>query len=470
MSLYSGKMTFLNREEELAALEIWWGRKGAAMGLVWGRRRVGKTALLHHFAVGRKAVFHTAGGRPVADELAVLSRAAAGVVTGMRDLSSRPFSDWTDALATLADHAGKEPLLLVLDEFPELVGVSPELPSTIRAMWDRLRARTNLRILICGSAVRTMRAIQEERSPLYGRMELSLPIHPFRPHEAALMLSDLRPTERALVWGLVGGVPLYLERWDQNQSVRSNLEKLVCTPGGFLLTEGDLVLATEAESGELARQVLYAVAAGKTKHNEIEDAVRADPARTLTRLVELRLLERFSPVTEDPRRTRLRTYRIADNFLAFWLGVVDRYRAEINRGLGKSIVPVLMKELDDHMGPRWEEAFRMHLRIMAEKGELGPEVVAVGPYWTASGGGEIDAVVLRGRKREAILVGEPKWALRADAARIQKALERKSGLLPTVAADLRFAICAREKVVGGEDIVAITAKDIFSSKADARRA
>lgn len=43
------------------------------------------------------------------------------------------------------------------------------------------------------------------------------------------------------------------------------------------------------DGGELARQTLYAIAAGKTKFNEIKQVVR---------LVELRLVERLVPVTE----------------------------------------------------------------------------------------------------------------------------------------------------------------------------
>jgi hypothetical protein len=40
----------------------------------------------------------------------------------------------------------------------------------------------------------------------------------------------------------------------------------------------------------------------------------------------------------------------------FYLGVVSRYRDQIDRGLGESILPVLLGSLGDHLGPAWEEA------------------------------------------------------------------------------------------------------------------
>ncbi|MGC1853188.1 MAG: ATP-binding protein [Solirubrobacterales bacterium] len=454
---------FVNRVEELDRLTAWWALPRAALGVVWGRRRVGKTALLQHFAAVRPTVFHTSGGRPASAELAALTRAAEPFLgAGVRDLSSRPFADWEDALETLALAATDRPLLLVLDEWPALVETSPELPGLLRAVWDRLRSRTKLKLLLCGSAVRTMEAMQEERAPLYGRLDLALLLHPFRPHEAAQMLPALRPAQRALVWGLVGGMPLYLRWWDQGASPRVNLARLACTPGGQLLTEGQLVLATEGEGGELARQVLYAIAAGRTRFNEIEQAVRADPARTLDRLVALRLVERVVPVTEDPRRTRRRIYRIADNFLAFWLGLLDRYRPEIERGLGQSILPVLLGSLDDHMGGPWEEAFRDHLRRLAAAGELGEGVVAIGSFWTsADDPAEIDAVALAGKRREAVLLGEAKWAKRVNAASLRAELESKAGALPRLVDEPSYAICARERVDHADEVLAITASDIF---------
>lgn len=278
------------------------------------------------------------------------------------------------------------------------------------------------------------------------------------------MLPQLKPAERALVWGIVGGIPLYLEWWDQAATVRKNLEHLVCTPGGRLLTEGDYVLATEGGS-DLTRQVLYAVAAGRTKYNEIEQAVGTNPSRVIDNLIELRILERVAPVTDSPRRTRRSSYRIADNFLAFWLGVVSKYRTDIDRGLGKSILTTVLSELDDFMGPRWEEAFRQHLRRLVARGEIAKDVVAVGQFWTSGKDSvEIDAVVLAGRSRAAVLVGEAKWARVVNGERVRRDLEKKLAhfqKVATVAGKPLYAVCAREKVTPTRGVRVITARHIF---------
>ena len=274
------------------------------------------------------------------------------------------------------------------------------------------------------------------------------------------MHPGMDPAAFALVWGLLGGIPLYLEWWNPRESVRRNLARLVCTPGGRLLNEGEYLLRTEG--GELAEKALYAIARGRTRFHEVRDALETNPSRTLDQLAESRLVDRLVPVTENPERTRRTVYRIQDNFLAFWLSVVARYRTEIERGLGETILAPLLQGLDDFMAPRWEEAFRWHLRRLAAQGMIHPEVVAIGPFWTdRDAPDEIDAVILAGRNREAVLVGDAKWAKRVDARRALRDLERKAAALPAVAGGLRDVVCAREEVTGEGDVERITAEEIF---------
>ncbi len=276
------------------------------------------------------------------------------------------------------------------------------------------------------------------------------------------MLPNLAPSVRALVYGLLGGVPLYLSWWDQAASVKDNLRRLVCQPAASLLTEGKLVLATEVEHGDLPSAVLHAIAAGRTRHHEIKDWVRTEPTRTLDRLMELRLVERLIPVTES-ETTRRRIHRISDNFLAFYLGTVERFRPEIERGLGESILGVLEQAIDDHMGPVWEAAFRDHVRYLAGVGEIGPDVVAVGPFWTDDGQTEIDSVALVGRGRRPMLVGEAKWTKAISGPRVYGDLHAKALRLPGFHDELRYLLCARDTIRDlPEGVLGCTAADMFA--------
>lgn len=436
------------------------------MAMVWGRKRVGKTALIGRFAAGKRAIIHTGRGAGLGDELSTFaSKLPTDLDLAGRSLTHQPFTGWSDVLHTLARAAEREPLLLVLDEFPELRASDSTIERTLRAVWDEVRSTTKLRVLLCGSAVRTMVAIAEERSALHGRFDLRLVIHPFQPHEAALMLPDLSPADRARVWGICGGVPLYLSWWDTAASIGDNILRLACTPGALLRTEGELVLATDGSTSGLTKQILSAIASGRSRHSEIVAAVHSERrvAGVLDDLEQLRLVERVVPVTDDPRtRSGRTTYRIADNYLAFWLGLLERYAGEIDRGLGATISGVILRRLDDHMGSRYEAAFRDHLRRLAGQGEFG-DVVAIGQYWTRGGAQvEIDAVVLAGVPEVAVALGECKWSERVNGAQLRELLVRRSAVLPRVSPDVRYVACARSQVDDAAGVLPITATDIFS--------
>jgi uncharacterized protein len=461
-------MRFVNRSDELASLGSWWGRPNARPALIWGRRRVGKTALIQHFASGTKVpvVFHTGTGEPAAAEIASLSRQVhAALPDSLRDLEEQPYTSWRDILDYLARRAERSPVLLVLDEFPELIAASPALPGILRAFLDQVLEKTKLRIILSGSAIRTVAEMREYRAPLYGRFDLALQVHPFRPHEAAMMLPDLTPADRARVFGITGGTPMYLSWWDQSASLAGNLLELAGRAGSPLLTEGQLVMATEVGSGEYTTSALTAIASGKTRHNEIADAIGADPSRTLDRLLELRILERVLPVTEQATRSRRRIYRICDNYLAFYLGPLTRFRAEIERGLGRSIIGPLLNTLDNYMGAVYEEAFRDYLRREANEGRLGANIVAIGSWWRDDGVSQLDAVVLAQHEqtRVPVLVGESKWAASADARRIKAGLIKKAAELTNDLDQLTYAVCARDEVTFADpDTRAVTAADIFA--------
>jgi AAA+ ATPase superfamily predicted ATPase len=463
---------FVNREQELAALERWWETPGAGLSVVWGRRRVGKSWLLRHWADGKRAVVHVARNQPAGAELAALAAGLAAVApTARRDLLARPFHDWDDAFDVLAEAAAGERLLVIVDEFPELLKASPGLESALRAIWERVDGTCQLKVVLCGSAVRAMEAVQQQDAPLFNRMTLRLQVHPFRVQEIGRMLPAASPLERAAAWGVCGGMPFYLAAWDDDQPFRANVQRLFCNDHALLLGEGEFVLATEDIAGggreRLPEQVLRAVAGGSTSFTAVRSAVRALPTRVLSDLEGLRLLRRVQPVTERPS-TKLSYYRIADNFLAFWLTVIERYRPAIEQGLGRQVLDVVLAEFDDFMGARWEDALRDHVRALAADGRLPGGIVDVGEVWRRQTGPQedpcqLDLVAVAGRRREVAVLGEAKWAKRRSAGQLiadvrRKATEASLQLAPEPV----YVACARDVLTNvPAGTLTVTAHDIF---------
>jgi uncharacterized protein len=468
-------MVFVNRRRELAALDEWWQRPGPQLGVIWGRRRVGKSYLISHWARDKRVIFHIARNQPVREQLRHLSERTHKLAsTRHRDLSRTPFSDWDDVFRVLANAARDEPLLFVIDEFAELHQAEPNIESTLRAVWEEVSPDSKLRVLLTGSAVRAMEALQTERAPLFGRATLRLHLRPFTPSESALMLGGLPPAERARAWGVCGGTPHYLALWDDSASFSANLERLVCTEQGILLNEGELVLATEDFAGgrreRIPEQVLRAVATSHTSFSEIKAAIGTDPTRALRALQDLELIRRIQPVRSKPDARRA-VYRVSDNFLDFWLSLVEPFREYIVWGIGSDVAAIIEDSFSDFMGLRWEEAFRRHLTQVAMSDPRLRPVAGIGEFWKPGTQAdkdpcELDAVMLTGRARTVSLVGEAKWAASANGSRLLRGLERKaieSGL--PLADQLVYALCAREEVThlpeGRDDIIVVTAADIF---------
>jgi AAA+ ATPase superfamily predicted ATPase len=454
---------FLNRTAELRALERMWKAPDGQLALVWGRRRTGKSYLLAHFARDRRAVFSTATEQAADVELAAFSdRVREVLAPGPRDVLARgPFRTWDEALHYLADAAVDEPLLVVLDEFSYLVESTPALPSIVQRFWDTTGRASRLRLVLCGSATNVLEGLGAAHAPLFGRFTLRLQVHPFSFRDAAAFHPGLAPAEAALVYGIVGGMPLYLRLWDPEASVEENLLELFGEAHGPLVNEGELLLRTELPEAAGYFRLMAAIADGHTKFSGIRDVARMDPTRGLERLSMVRLVERRAPVTEDLGQTRRRTHRIGDNFLTFWFRFVYPNRGEIERGLGPQVVAsAVLPRLDAHMQPVFEELARDHVRNLAMAGEL-PGVTRVGSWWSADGRTEVDVVALHDRR--VVLAGEATWAGTVDRGALVR-LRQGLRLLPDDGDEAPLALFARDGFDGirPEEARLVTVEDLYA--------
>lgn len=457
---------FLDREAELRALEEAWDDQGPVLSLVWGRRRTGKTRLLGRFVEGKRAVFYGATQQSRETELAGFSEAVRTALapSGTDLLAHRDFASWESALDYLGERASERRLAVVLDEFPFLVDSEPALPSIVQRFWDHRSRETKLRLILCGSATTVMEDLQARNAPLFGRVDRRLHLRPFGYREAGLFTPRLSPAERAVAYGVLGGMPSYLRRWRDDQGHAANLRRLFGDATSPLVEEGEFVLTSELPEAAGYFRILHGIASGNRTFKALRDFSGIDIKRQLDKLIALGLVEREVPVTEDPSRSKRVVYRVADNFLQFWFRLVYRRRSDVARGLGRELVDrTILPRLNDHMGDPWEEMCRAFLRRIAAEGSLPVDVSTVGRWWNRDNSVEIDVVALDDRR--VVLAGSAKWAGTVGPSELGR-LRRAVGALPNAAPDVQLVLFARERVrgVSGDDALVYTARDLYDTR------
>lgn len=397
--------------------------------VVWGRRRVGKTFLLEAFGERHRTVYYTATQQSAPVELAAFTDAVR-VNLGSDGLPpGYAFPDWSVALDFVTDRSGQQRLVLVLDEFPYLAGSTPGIESIVQRWWDRRGRNGPVMLVLCGSAVAYMEQIGGAAAPLHQRATATIRVAALDYRAAGTFVGSLAPAERAVVYGIVGGTPLYLDQWDARASRRANLLRLFGTPASPLVDAPELILSGELPELENAFRILQAVAIGKTRQSEIADYARVAVERPLKRLAMLGLLDRRVPALDDPARSKRAVYRVADPYFAFWFRFIASHRANIARGLGAQLIDNrILPGIDDYMGGVFEDIAREHARHLAARGEL--EADRVDSWWSADGQHEIDLVGTSGRGIG--FVGEAKWSGRPLSATVLSRLDEHAGALPGV--------------------------------------
>lgn len=438
----------LARESELLVLEEAWKR--ALVGqpqlvIVWGRRRVGKTFLLSHFSRGKRTIFFPATRQAEAIELRRLHETLSrDLGSAAADLTGGGFSSWEAALRFLAASARDEPLLLVVDEVPYLAQSTPGFPSIVQSVWDHLGRGTRFMMVLTGSAVGTVESMLGPGGALRGRPTATLRLDPLDLLSARRFLPKLEDTRFFEAYAACGGYPLHLKAWKQGESTEANLLRLAGVAGGILLEDAASILHEELPDVGGYPRILAAIGRGRTRISEIADEAGQRIEHPIDVLRRAGFVRRSVPIGA-PRKARP-LYEIADVYLAFWFAVLYSDLAHVEAGQGRAVLRRRRPEWQRHLGWTFEEEARSHAARLVARGEILPEDLVVGRWWTSSGEPcEVDVLGMRGSRT--YLLGEARWQNRPLGVRELRSLVQKTKRVPKPVDDPQYALWGR----GGVD-------------------
>jgi AAA+ ATPase superfamily predicted ATPase len=434
---------FVNRVSELDLLEKRFASGKAEFFVLYGRRRVGKTELLAHFCEGRRSIFFVADLGSETSLRTALSSAINTTLFGSNQMNA-VYSTWEDLFIALAQPAETERLVVVLDEFPYLVTAYPPLATIIQKVWDQILKNSQIMLVLCGSYIGMMEeTVLGYQAPLYGRRTGQYLLEPLQFKDARLFYPAFDQEDQVRAYAVYGGTPAYLQTLQSQLHLKENILDGILSRGSFLYDEVRFVLQQELREPRNYFAILQAIAAGKTRLNEIKQATGIDGVTAyLDTLQQLHLVERGVPVTEtQPQKSRRGIYRLKDHYLRFWFRYVHPNRSQLELGGAQIILEnQVMPEIDHFASLTFEEVCQQFFWQSGLSGKLSFVPTNIGKWWNANE--EIDIVVLG--EANTILV-ECKWTSKPVGVDILADLERKAELVRPELGNrqIHFALCSR---------------------------
>lgn len=218
-------------------------------------------------------------------------------------------------------------------------------------------------------------------SPLYGRRTAQFKIQALTYRESTVFHPELEAAEQALLYGVTGGIPHYINKLDvENDLDEALLENLFST-SGYLFEEPENLLKQELREPAIYNSVISAIAGGASHSNEISTKVGLESgvcAKYLKVLLDLGILKKETPITEKPGRKTI--YAIDDNFFRFWYRFVPRNMSVISAGRMRLVYEQAVKRFYlDYMGLVFEKMCQEYLLRYAKN--LPILLGDIGQWW-----------------------------------------------------------------------------------------
>lgn len=469
---------FVGRKRELSSLEKLYHQQGFDMTVIYGRRRIGKSTLIREFLKGKRAIFYTATKVGKARNLELFCQQVVSLLDP--SLTGVSFSSLEAILDFITDRLSGDKLVLVIDELPYWAQDDGALLSVLQKYIDTRWSERDMMIILCGSSLSFMEnKVLSEKSPLFGRRNKQIRLEAFDYLEAAEFVPNYSAEDRAIIYGITGGVAKYLAMIDPRSSADDNIKAQFFNTDGYLYDEPRNLLAQEFTDVALVNNVIEQIASGSNTVNEISLKIRQNSSTvlyTLDKLIQVGLITKKKCITEEKNRKKTQ-YVLRDQMFRFWYAFIPKATSIIEIGQGDLYFDQVVKpQIHNYMGSVFEEMCRYYTLKEGICGAFGNTLTEVGTWWgteillrgseKVQQSADIDVVGISELDKTAVL-GECKFKKEKIDKNVYDTLLRRSAVISGKYRIIRFLFFSLSGYtswfdsIQNNDIVLLTLDDLY---------
>ena len=413
-------MEFINRKKEMQTLEKEYNKSDSFV-VLYGRRRTGKTTLIKEFIKDKKAFYFFADKQ---SENIQIERFKSQLAEFFKDdfLKKITVSDWDTLIEYLLTKISGEKFVFVIDEFQYLCTANKEFSSVFQRIYDEKIYGKNIMVILCGSLISMMYSeVLAYDSPLYGRRTAQIKLQPIKFEYFKEFFQNKSHKELIEFYAVTGGVPKYILEFDKEQTPLWNIENNIFDKDNFLYSEPKFLLQEEINDLSRYFSILHAISSGNTKLSSICSQLGISSGGItsyITKLIDLDIVEKEVPVTENINNGKKGLYKIKDNYLSFWFRYVYPYQSYLEIENTAYPLEKVKSEFDLWVSKIYENLARESVLLNFS---VPFPLKKLGRWWDKDE--EIDIV---GMGENEILFGECKWSSKKVGLSVLYGLKEKS--------------------------------------------
>lgn len=425
-------LPFVGRKRELESLVSLFNKSTASLVVVKGRRRIGKSRLIQELGAGHH--FLSFSGIPPVEGVTAQTQRDVFTQKLAQELgiSNLQLTDWADIFTLLARGVSKRKTVILLDEISWMGSKDPSFLGKLKNAWDvEFQKNAQLILVLCGSVSTWITENIINSTGFFGRISLYITLEELSLSESKDLLAQkkFRGSSYDLfkILSITGGVPWYLEQIQPKLSADANIKKHCFSPEGIFVNEFDRIFHDIFEN----RTTLYltlvnTLADGPKSYEELSQGLNYTSSGALSRylddLIETGFISRdFTWDLKKGKKSRLSHYRLADNYLRFYLKYISPRKEDIREDRLQDLELRNLKGWSTIMGLQFENLVLKNRKKIWERLKISPgDIVCDGPFFqratTIQPGCQIDYMIQT--RFNTVFVCEVKFSVNEISSRI----------------------------------------------------
>lgn len=370
----------IGRTQEIKLLQEYYQRESKDLLVVYGRKGIGKTELLRTFSQNKSFLYYNARECSAREQQLSLAR------------------EWEEYYGVKAENESFDSLILaasmkvsliIIDEFHLILKQQKDFIDSIVTALDK--SEHKLLIILSSSSINWVEnEMVKAMGPAAIRISAFLKVKELDFAGIVSRFPNYSVEDCIAVYGIVGGVPSYLDDWDESRSIKDNIIALFLSKEGRFYQEAENFLKTELRELALYNTVLSCLAQGNVKLNDIYKHTgfgRAKISVYIRNLIALDVVGKvFSYDTEGSSNTRKGLYRIRDPLIHFWYRFVFPNLSRIEAKQGTLVyTEKIAPSMESYTSECFSKVCQEYMILMGEYGKLGYRMERIGQWMGKTG-------------------------------------------------------------------------------------